>query len=58
MFCPWNVLSKCPAIINQHTGAPLPLVSLFQDGNVLVKSLSVLIAHCFNIFREEVYVIV
>ena len=31
-FCPWNVLSKCPAIISQHTGAPLPLVSLFPRG--------------------------
>jgi len=35
-----------PAIISQHTGSPFALVPLFESGNVLVKSLSVLIAHC------------
>ena len=47
------VFSKCPAIINQHTEAPLPLVSLFHCGYFLVKSLSVLIAYCPEILRED-----
>ena len=36
---------KCSEIISQHTGAPHSLVPLFHRGNVLVKSLSALIAH-------------
>ena len=49
-FCLWNVPSKCPAIISQHTATPLALVLLFHCGDVLVKSLSVIIAHCPEIF--------
>jgi len=32
-------------IMSQHIGTPHALVQLFHGGNVLVKSLSVLIAH-------------
>jgi hypothetical protein len=41
IFCPWNVSSKCPAIISQPTWTTLALVLLFRGGNTLVKSLSV-----------------
>jgi hypothetical protein len=54
MFCLWNVFYKCPAIISQRTGALLPLIPLFHGENILVKSLSVLIAHYPEILREEV----
>jgi len=50
--------SKYPAIFSQHTETPLALAPLFHGGNVLVKSLSGLIAHCPEIFWEEVKVIV
>jgi hypothetical protein len=53
-FFLWNVSSKCPAIFNQHTGTSLALASLFRGGNILVKSLSVLIGHCPEIFWEDV----
>jgi len=54
LFCLWNVSSKFPAIISQHAGNSLALVLLFHGGNILVKSLSVLIAHCPEIFWGEV----
>jgi len=50
-----KVSSKCPAIITQHTGTSLALVMLFYGENILVKSLSVLSAHCPEIFWEEDY---
>jgi hypothetical protein len=43
-----------PAIISQYTGTPLAVGRLFHGGNVLVKSLSVHIAHCPEIFWKEV----
>jgi len=49
-----NVCSECPATISQHTGNPLALIPLFRGGNVLVKSLSLLIPHCPEILGEEV----
>jgi hypothetical protein len=39
---------------SQHTGTPLALVLLFSGGNVLVKSLSMLITHCPEILGEDV----
>jgi hypothetical protein len=36
----------CLAIISQHAGTQLALVPLFHGRNILVKLLSVLIAHC------------
>jgi len=48
----WDVSSKRPAIISQHTGTQLALVPLFHGGNVM-KSLSMLIFHCPEIFCEE-----
>jgi hypothetical protein len=39
--------------ISQHSGTPLALVPLFHGGND-VKSLSMLISHCPEIFWEEV----
>jgi len=51
----WNVSSHGPGIISQHTGTPLALVPLFHGGNILVKLLSVHIAHSPKIFLEEVY---
>ena len=41
------------AITSQHTGTPLAMAPLFHGGNFLVKLLSVLIAHCAEIFWEE-----
>ena len=52
-FCyilPVECLSKCPAMISQHSGTPLALVLHFHVGNVVVKSLSVHITHCPEIF--------
>ena len=37
----------------QHTATPLFLVPPFRGGNIQVKSLSVLIAHCLETFWEE-----
>ena len=54
MFCLSNVSSKCPAIISQYAGTSFTLVSLFHGGNILVKSVSVLISHCPQILWEEV----
>jgi len=54
IFCLWSVSSKCTTIISQHTWTPFALVPLFHGGNFMVKSLSVLIAHCTEIFWEEV----
>jgi hypothetical protein len=45
-FCLCNVSSKCPTIVSQYTGTPLALAPLFSAGNILVKSLTVLIANC------------
>jgi hypothetical protein len=45
---------KCPAIFSQHNGTLFALVSLFCGGNILVKSLSLLIGHCPETFWEEV----
>jgi hypothetical protein len=53
-FCPWNVSFNCPAIISHHTGTPLALVPLFHGGNIMVKSLSFLIAQFSENFQEEV----
>jgi hypothetical protein len=50
----WNISSNCPTIISQHAGTPLVLVPLFHGGNILAKSLSVLIAHCPEIFWKEI----
>jgi hypothetical protein len=36
----WNVSLEGPAVVCQHTEAPLALVPLFHVGNVLMKSLS------------------
>jgi len=53
-FCLWNVYFQCSAIISQHTENPFALVPPFHGENVLVKTLSVLIAHGSEIFWEEV----
>jgi hypothetical protein len=50
----WNISLEGPAVVSQHTEAPLALVSLFHIGNVLMKSLSVLITDGAKILREEV----
>jgi hypothetical protein len=43
-----------PAVVSRHTVAPLALVPLFHVGNVLMKSLSVLVTDGAKILREEV----
>jgi hypothetical protein len=43
-----------PAVVTQHTEATLDLVPLFHVGNVMMKSLSVLITDGTKILREEV----
>jgi hypothetical protein len=50
----WNISLEGPAVVRQHTEAPLALVSLFHVVNVLMKSLSVLITDGAKILREEV----
>lgn len=42
-FCFLDVSCKCPAITSQHTGTELALA--LHGENILVKSLSMLIAH-------------
>jgi hypothetical protein len=55
LLCPLcNISLEGPAVVNQHTEAPLPLVPLFHVGNVLMKSLSVLVTDSAKILREEV----
>jgi hypothetical protein len=53
-FLLWNISLEGPAVVNQHTEAPLALVSLFHVRNVLMKSLSVLVTDGAKILREEV----
>jgi hypothetical protein len=48
--------SKFSAIVRHHTGNPFVFVPLFSGGNILVKSLSVFIAHFPEMFLEELYV--
>jgi hypothetical protein len=43
-----------PAVVSQHTEAALALVPLFHVGNVLMKSLSMLVTDGSKILREEV----
>jgi hypothetical protein len=43
-----------PAVVSQHTEAPLALVPLFHVVNVLMKPLSVLVTDGTKILREEV----
>jgi hypothetical protein len=50
----WNISLERPAVVSQHTEAPLALVPLFRVGNVLMKSLSVLVTDGAKILREEV----
>jgi hypothetical protein len=50
----WNISLEGPAVVNQQTEAPLALVPLFHVGNVLMKSLSVLVTDGAKILREEV----
>jgi hypothetical protein len=54
IFCLWNVSPIYPEIFSQHTGIPLVFVPLFHGGNILMKLLSVFVAHCPEIFWEEV----
>jgi hypothetical protein len=50
----WYISLEGPAVVSQHTEAPLALVPLFHVGNVLMKSLSVLVTDGTKILREEV----
>jgi hypothetical protein len=50
----WNISLEGPAVVSQHTKAPLALVSHFHVGNVLMKSLSELVTDGTKILREEV----
>jgi hypothetical protein len=50
----WNISLEGPAVVSQHTEAPLALVLLFHVVNVLMKSLSVLVTDGAKILREEV----
>jgi hypothetical protein len=50
----WNISLEGPAVVRQHTEAPLALVPLFHVVNVLMKSLSVLVTDGAKIHREEV----
>jgi hypothetical protein len=50
----WNISLEDLAVVSQHTEAPLALVPLFHVGNVLMKSLSVLVTDSAKILREEV----
>jgi hypothetical protein len=50
----WNISLEGPVVVSQHTEAPLALVPLFHVGNVVMKSLSVLVTDGANILREEV----
>jgi hypothetical protein len=52
----WNISLEVPAVVDQHTEDPLALVPLFHVGNVLMKSLSVLVTDGAKILREEVSV--
>jgi hypothetical protein len=49
----WNISLDGPAVVNQHTEAPLALVPLFHVVNVPMKSLSVLVTDGAKILREE-----
>jgi hypothetical protein len=51
-LCLWSVSSIRPAIIGHLTGTPLAFVPVFSGGNIMVKSLSVLMAHFPEIFWE------
>ena len=44
IFCLWDISSKCSTLISQHSENPLALEPLFRGGNVLMKSLPVLMA--------------
>jgi hypothetical protein len=50
----WNISLEGPAVVSQHTEAPLVLVPLFHVGNVLIKSLSELVTDGAKILREDV----
>jgi hypothetical protein len=50
----WNISLEGPAVVSQHTEAPLALVPLYHVGNVLMKSLFVLVTDGAQILREEV----
>jgi hypothetical protein len=43
-----------PGVVSQHTEAQFALVPLLHVGNVLMKSLSVLVTDGAKILREEV----
>jgi hypothetical protein len=50
----WNISLEGPAVVSQHTEAPLTLVPLFHVGNILMISPSVLVTDGAKILREEV----
>jgi hypothetical protein len=50
----WNIFLEGPAVVSQHTEAPLALVSLFHVVNVLMKSLSVLVTDGAKILGRSV----
>jgi hypothetical protein len=53
-FYLWNISSKIRLIFSLHIGNSLAHVPPFYGANVLVKSLSVFIAHCPEDFWEEI----
>jgi hypothetical protein len=50
----WNIPLEGPAVVSQHTEAPLALVLFIHVGNVLMKSLFVLVTDGAKILKEEV----
>ena len=44
------------AEVSHHVGVPFALIVAFHLRNVLVESFSMLITHCFKVWREEVEV--
>ena len=53
-LCLRSVSSIRPALISHQTGTQLALVPILAGGNIMVKSLSILMAQFPEIFWEEV----
>jgi hypothetical protein len=49
-----NVSSIRPVMISHHTGTPRALVTLLLGGNIMVKTLTVLMAHFPGVFWDDV----